>query len=126
MNVLIDTHILLWHMDDNSRLKTKYKEIIENEDNEVYVSKASIWEIAIKLSVGKLELERPILEFENYFKRELFREIDLTHRDFDIVSKLPFHHNDPFDRLIISQAINRNFTIITDDPQFKKYPVQLL
>lgn len=126
MNILIDTHVLLWYMTDNPRLKTKYKEVIENEENRVFVSNASLWEIAIKLSIGKLKIERPILEFNNYFKEKLFNEIGFDHQDLDTLSKLPFYHSDPFDRMIICHAMNRNFAIITDDPKFKLYPVQLL
>ncbi|MFM8851130.1 MAG: type II toxin-antitoxin system VapC family toxin [Cytophagales bacterium] len=125
MNILIDTHILLWYMTEYLRLKAKYKEQIENEGNNLFVSKTSLWEITIKVSLGKLKIEKPISEFENYFKEKSFNEFDFDHRDLDTLSKLPFYHGDPFDRLIISQAINRNLIVISDDPKFKLYPVQL-
>lgn len=113
-------------MTDNPKLRTNYKEAIQNEGNGIFVSNASLWEITIKVSIGKLKIEKSILEFENYFREKSFNEIDFDHRDLDTLSKLPFYHNDPFDRLIISQAMNRNYNIITVDSQFQLYPVQLL
>ena len=126
MNFLIDTHVLLWHMTDDPRLKKKYSDAIGDEKNEIFVSKATLWEVAIKVSINKLTLTKPILEWKNYFLDEFFLELDIDHQDFNTLSQLPFHHNDPFDRLIICQAMTRNFTIITDDKKFQLYPVQLL
>lgn len=125
MTYLIDTHVLLWHMTGDPRLVVKYVEEIKNLNNTIFVSRASLWEIAIKISIGKL-ITRPIIQFESYLKENNFQELEYDYRDLQKVTELPFHHNDPFDRLIISQAINRNLTVITDDNKFKLYPIQLL
>lgn len=126
MNLLIDTHVLLWYMTNDSKLNKNFSNAIKAKDNEVFVSQASIWEIAIKVSINKLILTKPILEFKNYFVNESINELSVEHSDFDLLARLPFYHNDPFDRLIISQAVNNNFTVITDDKKFQQYPVQLL
>ncbi len=126
MTLLVDTHVLLWYMENNSRLSAKAISEIENRNSTIFISKASLWEIAIKISTGKLQLTMPFLELENYLSKKLIHVLDFSFRDLEILSQLPFHHNDPFDRLIISQAINHNFSIISIDQKFKLYPVQLL
>jgi PIN domain nuclease of toxin-antitoxin system len=113
-------------MTNDSKLNKNFSNAIKAKDNEVFVSQASIWEIAIKVSINKLILTKPILEFKNYFVNESINELSIEHSDFDLLARLPFYHNDPFDRLIISQAVNNNFTVITDDKKFQQYPVQLL
>jgi len=126
MKILIDTHILLWHMMDDSKLKRQFSDEIEKEENEILVSNVSIWEIAIKVSIHKLNLTKSILEIESYLTENSFEELVPDYKDYQILSKLPFHHNDPFERLIISQAINHNLSVISVDEKFKLYPVQLL
>jgi len=126
MDYLIDTHILLWRIASSPRLPKNVNEEIDNIRNRIWVSKASLWEIAIKLSLKKLELKVPFTELEKYLTKKNISILDFNHSDLNLLLELPLHHRDPFDRLIISQAINRNFTIITDDSQFKNYPVQLL
>jgi len=126
MTYLIDTHVLLWYMWDDPRLSINTKREIEDRRNTILISKASLWEMAIKISTGKLRLTMPIPELEKYLELKSMIQLNFDFKDLDNLSKLPFYHNDPFDRLIISQAINRNFTIITDDNKFKLYSVQLL
>lgn len=126
MNYLVDTHVLLWYMENNPKLSKKSVTEIENGDNAILISKASLWEISIKVSTGKLKLKMPILEVENYLMIKSIHQLDFNFKDLEILSRMPFHHNDPFDRLIISQAITRNITVISDDNKFKLYPVELL
>jgi PIN domain nuclease of toxin-antitoxin system len=126
MIYLVDTHVLLWYMEDNPRLSRKAVEEIESPQNAILLSKASLWEIAIKLSTGKLKLTMPLLELENYLERKSIIQLDFTFKDLDELTRLKFYHNDPFDRLIICQAITRNLTVISDDKKFKLYPVPLL
>lgn len=126
MNYLVDTHVLLWYMENNPKLSKKSVTEIENGDNAILISKASLWEISIKVSTGKLKLKMPILEVENYLMIKSIHQLDFNFKDLEILSRMPFHHNDPFDRLIISQAITRNITVISDDNKFKLYPVALL
>ncbi len=126
MIYLVDTHVLLWYMEDNPRLSRKTVKEIESPENIILLSKASLWEIAIKLSTGKLRLTMPLLELENYLERKSIMQLDFTFKDLDELARLPFYHNDPFDRLVIGQAITRNLTVISDDKKFKLYPVSLL
>jgi PIN domain nuclease of toxin-antitoxin system len=126
MIYLVDTHVLLWYMEDNPALSRKAVKEIESLENSILLSKASLWEIAIKLSTGKLKLTMPLLELENYLERKSIIQLDFTFKDLDELTRLPFYHNDPFDRLIISQAITRNLAVISDDKKFKLYPVPLL
>lgn len=126
MMYLIDTHVLLWYMGGDKRLSADFINKIEDNENDLFFSKASLWEIAIKLSTGKLRLTMPIAELENYLKNKSIRELDFGYPELIYLSSLPFYHNDPFDRLIISQAITHQITVLTDDEKFKSYPVQLL
>jgi PIN domain nuclease of toxin-antitoxin system len=126
MTYLVDTHVLLWYMEDNPRLSRKIVKEIENPENTILISKASLWEIAIKLGTGKLKLTMPLLELENYLETKSIIQLDFVFRDLDELARLPFYHNDPFDRLIISQSITRSLTVISDDKKFNLYPVPLL
>ena len=120
---IIDTHILLWALMDTSKLSQQEKEILSNPENEILVSVASIWEIAIKLSLKKLKIP------DNF--RLKIREIgfNILPIDFDAawkVSELPSHHGDPFDRLIITTALQNDLVLITHDKLFGQYGVKLL
>lgn len=126
MIYLIDTHILLWYMAGDTRLSQKFMIEIENNSNSILISKASLWETAIKLSTRKLKLTMPLLEIEKYIESRSITLLDFNFDDLHCLSQLKFYHNDPFDRLIISQAITREITIITDDSKFSLYLVQLL
>ena len=130
MIYLVDTHILLWYLKGEKKLAEKIKEIIENSDNKIFVSKVSLWEIAIKVSIGKLELHsdarQPGFEaLENLLIKNEFELLEFNFDDLSELIQLPFHHQDPFDRLLIAQAKNRNIAIISDDNKFRLYDVQL-
>lgn len=126
MNFLIDTHVLLWYMLGDSRLSKKITSQIEDINHSIFVSKVSLWEVAIKASLKKLEIKTSITGIESYLIEKKISVLDFDFQDLQRVAELEFHHRDPFDRLIISQGINHNLTIISDDPKFKLYPVQLL
>ena len=126
MNLIIDTHTLIWHIEGNKKLKKKAVSTIENTENSVYVSKASLWEMVIKISLGKLEMSIPFDELEVYLEENGFPILDYNFGHLKTLQTLPFHHSDPFDRLIISQAITDDLTIITHDPFFRDYTVKLL
>lgn len=126
MNLLLDTHTLIWFINGDRSLPDKSKTLINNIDNNCFVSIASIWEIGIKLSLGKLDLHR---KFDNISMLMLKYDIELIHISYEHIEKLihlKFYHRDPFDRLIISQGISENFTIITKDEIFKKYKVKTI
>ena len=126
MIYLIDTHILIWRISSNPLLPSKYIQEIDNPLNTIIVSKASLWEIAIKVSLQKLEMGIFFLELENYLAKKNIAILDFDHGVLNQLIGLPHHHRDPFDRLIICQAITNNLTIVTDDNKFNLYPVPLL
>lgn len=126
MDYLIDTHILIWCIAGNSSLSKKIIKEIDDPKNRILLSTVSLWEIAIKVNLGKLNIGIPFDELEGFLRDKKFFLLDYSYNDLNILTQLPHHHRDPFDHLIICQAINNNLTIITDDEKFKLYPVSLL
>jgi PIN domain nuclease of toxin-antitoxin system len=127
MNLLLDTHVFLWFVNDHPKLSNYLKDLIEDDDNVSYLSMASLWEMSIKFNLGKLTLEP---DYEEFVEREIITssikllKIELEH--LKINAALPFHHRDPFDRLIIAQAVVENLPIISVDSAFDKYSVTLI
>ena len=126
MKLLLDTHTFLWFLGGDSELSKKARTLIENPEHEKYISIASFWEIAIKNSLGKLTLDVPFAELKIEVIKNSFQILPITFEDTLQLSKLPFHHRDPFDRIIISQAIGNNLTLISRDNNFSLYNVNLL
>jgi len=122
MEILLDTHILLWHLADNPRLKKAKSKIIEDPKNKIFYSIISLWEIAIKTSIGKLEISQPIA---GLIPKEIYL-LDLKVEHIQIVKELAFHHKDPFDRLLIAQAMEENLSIMTNDAYFENYRIELV
>ena len=124
MRYLLDTHTLLWYLSGDEQLSSRALELIEDRSNERFISIASLWEIAIKASLGKLPLDKP---FERLFPERLsFNNIKILHITVDHLVKLttiPFHHRDPFDRLIIAQGMVGNLPIISIDRAFDTYEI---
>ena len=126
MQLLMDTHILIWFLEGNNLLANSRRQIITDSQNEVFVSIASLWEMAIKISVGKLTLAKPL---GDVIKQIIIENIDILPISPEHtlhVSTLPFHHRDPFDRIIIAQSKVGNLPIMTNDGEFINYGVQLL
>ncbi len=126
MNYLLDTHIFLWFIEDNKKLAHLVKQEISNLNNNIFLSKATLWEIIIKTSIGKLELDKELDEIE---KAIAFYNLILLDINFSHLKKLfllEHYHRDPFDRMIIAQAISEDLIVISDDPFFKQYPVKLM
>ncbi len=125
MDYLLDTHVILWIALNDNKLSKKARNIFLNQDNRIYLSLISIWEIAIKCSIGKLELGESVKSFVKKYVEENDIEI-LRPQLADVVriEKLPFFHRDPFDRLIITQALENNCNIISRDKTFDQYPVK--
>lgn len=121
MNYLIDTHILIWYLENDKHLNSNYAEIINDKKHQPFVSSISLWEIAIKMSLGKLKISVPFSELESFLFNHGFILQNFDFEDLNTLTKLPFHHGDPFDRLIISQAISKNVPIITNDGKFDFY-----
>ncbi len=124
MNLLLDTHVLLWWLDDPTTLLSKQAlTTIRDSDNEIIVSVVSAWEIAIKKALNKLEAP------EDLKKMIVDSGFELMLVDYEHVwqvKDLPLHHRDPFDRLLVSQATVENLTLVTRDPKLKPYNVSIL
>ncbi|ELR96612.1 type II toxin-antitoxin system VapC family toxin [Gloeocapsa sp. PCC 73106] len=124
MRFLIDTHTFLWFVNDSSQLSDTARFILESEVD-LWISSASLWEIAIKVSVKKLTLPQP---FDLFITNQLeLNEIETLYPSIlhlNSLSELTFHHRDPFDRLIIAQAIVENVPIISTDSWFDTYAIQ--
>lgn len=118
MRILLDTHILLWLVDGNSRLTSEARKLIKEAD-QVYVSAATIWEIAIKVQLGKLAVDPTELIGE--MQRNGFEELPVYSRHAKEVAKLTLHHRDPFDRLLVAQAKAEMMRLITNDTQLAPY-----
>jgi len=127
MKLLLDTHALIWFISGDSKLSEQAKEAFLDQDNKLYFSKASLWEITIKISLGKLVLAEywlTAIEKEMISNGIEWLEIEIDH--CKILADLPFHHRDPFDRLLISQAISESMGIISIDSQFSNYPLDVI
>jgi PIN domain nuclease of toxin-antitoxin system len=126
MNYLIDTHILIWHAENDAKLSSHFVDILNNSSNNIVVSYVSLWEIAIKQSLGKLNISMTLSELENHLQQNLFTLLQTSVEQLEKLQELPFYHNDPFDRLLIAQAQEEDLIIITEDSNFKYYQVNLL
>ena len=127
MRLLLDTHIFIWWADEPEKLSPAALSALEDEANELLLSVASVWEMQIKVQLGKLKLNLPLKELVNNQQEtnELtVSPVELTH--VLALDALPFHHKDPFDRLLIAQSIEEGLTIVTADSQFAAYSVKLL
>ncbi|BAZ47333.1 hypothetical protein NIES4102_43790 (plasmid) [Chondrocystis sp. NIES-4102] len=127
MKLLLDTHTFLWFVNDHPKLSDYLKDLIEDTSNVSYLSIASLWEMSIKFNLSKLTLDP---NYEEFIEREVttstiqLLNIELEH--LRINATLPFHHKDPFDRLIIAQSMAEDIPIVTVDSAFNKYTVNLI
>lgn len=123
MNLLIDTHVLLWWLNDDAKLTIDAREAIAAGENLVFVSAVSIWEIRIKQSLGKLEVPD---DFADVLNSQSFNHLDITAAHAHAVGNLPMHHRDPFDRMLIAQAIAEKMSLVTSDVAFDRYQISLI
>ena len=124
MKVLLDTCAFLWITTDDAQLSESARQIFKNPNNEIFLSSVSVWEIIVKNGIGKLPL--PSLADEFIASQRIKHEIDslpLTEKAVFHLNKLPNHHKDPFDRMLICQAIEHDLTILTSDSLIVQYPV---
>jgi PIN domain nuclease of toxin-antitoxin system len=127
VKLLIDTHVFIWLNEESSQLSNKVKELYRSREHEIYLSIASAWEMQIKAQLGKLDLAMPIEALVNKNSQEndiYLLPIDLSH--IAQLEKLPQHHKDPFDRMIIAQAMVEDFTIVSIDGVFDDYAVPVI
>lgn len=123
MRLLLDTHVLLWALRDDRQLGPEAREAIENTQNPVYVSSASVWEIALKRALGKLEAPRDLVQ---WLRRTAFQSLAIEIEHAVAAAELPRHHTDPFDRMLIAQAQLQGLTLVTRDSRIAEYSVALL
>lgn len=122
MRILPDTHILLWHTTDNPLLEIEHSRMIEDPSNAIFLSIVSLWEMAIKMSIGKLAISQPL-------SRIIPNEMSILPLRLSHILKvrdLEFHHKDPFDRMIISQAMTENMAVMSRDHHFKLYDIVMI
>jgi PIN domain nuclease of toxin-antitoxin system len=124
MKYLIDTHILIWHTEGNRQLKASFIRELSNPQNQIFVSKVSLREIAIKASLGKLQMAVQFPDLQKFLIANNFQILDYNFDILKTVMSLPFYHNDPFDRLLISQSITENLILLTDDSKFEAYKAE--
>lgn len=123
MKIIIDTHIFLWSLSDPDLIAEEKRNELESLANTIYVSSISIAEIMIKASLGKLDID-----FDPIAYTELtgFQSLDFSANDAVLLKDLPFHHKDPFDRMLIAQSIAQKTKIMSDDRKFAMYDCQLI
>jgi PIN domain nuclease of toxin-antitoxin system len=123
MNYILDTHTILWFFSGSEQLSKNALEIIKNKGNQKSISIVSIWEVAIKINIGKLQFEGGFDVFQNLIEKSGVQILPIEKQYIAETLKLPLIHRDPFDRMIISTAISENFIILTKDNEIHKYDV---
>jgi PIN domain nuclease of toxin-antitoxin system len=127
MRALLDTHTFIWMMGRQSRLSERGRAFLEDPESELVLSVGSVWEIAIKVGTGKLQLPEPA---DSWVPRRM-RETDIAPLPFTLrnaltVGRLPRHHGDPFDRMLIAQALDEEIPVVTADRRFAAYGVETI
>jgi PIN domain nuclease of toxin-antitoxin system len=127
MQALLDTNCFLWFITDNEKMSDHARIFLADLDNELNLSIASLWEMAIKISIGKLVLMQPFEQLiPDQMQKNGIHLLPIQTRHLSTLLSLPFHHRDPFDRLIMSQAITEEIPLISSDTILKKYDVKLI
>lgn len=127
MKLLLDTHVFLWYIAASSQLPKLFRSEISNPNNEVLLSVASLWEIIVKYQLGKLPLpQSPEIYIPAQRRKHQIKSLPLHESSVKELIKLPALHRDPFDRILICQAMANNLTIVTIDPQIQNYAVPYL
>lgn len=125
MRVLLDTHVVLWWVEGDRALSAKARAAIANRENECLISLVSAWELAIKVKLGKLKLALPVQRYlVEHAAANGFQVLDIRLAHIGRIETLAAHHGDPFDRLLIAQALEEKLSIVTADPVFRKYGVK--
>ena len=127
MKLLLDTHIFIWWADQPERLSPAALSALEDEANELVLSVASVWEMQIKIQLGKLKLSVPLKDLiKNQRETNDLTVLPVALTHVLSLGALPFHHKDPFDRLLVAQSIEEDLTLVSADPHFSAYSVKLL
>lgn len=127
MRILLDTQIFLWFIAGDSRLDEYSRELIENSEHERYLSIGSIWEITIKSSLGRLDVPLPVSTLvRDHVWANAIGLLAITPEHLDTLHELPYHHKDPFDRIILAQALSEGMALLAKDNAFGDYDVLLI
>ncbi len=125
MRFLLDTHAFLWFIEGNARLSNTGKDYIEDQSHDLLLSIASLWQMAVKISLGKLDLPQPFAEFmQSHLALSSIGLLEISPQHTYAVADLPYHHRDPFDRLLAAQCLSEGLTLISSDAVFEKYGVE--
>lgn len=120
---LIDTHTLLWFIEADLRLSDRARNVLTNDDINLSVSVVSLWEIVIKINIGKLKIDYTIGEIYQLLGQLNIKILSIEQCDLDCYLTLPLHHRDPFDRLLIAQTMNRSLVVVSADNVFSSYEI---
>ena len=126
MKFLVDTHILLWHLEDSPKQSETVIKELQDSSNQIFISQASLWEMSIKISLGKLKIPVPLEDLLFHLERSAWTILPIQNKDILRLLDLPYHHSDPFDRIIAAQCLNQDLTLITKDSIFELYGVTML
>ena len=127
MKYLLDTHALIWFFSGNSKLSEKVRLLMENEEITKLISLTSVWEMGIKQSKGKLTLAVPLEQYiQDKLTLEDYEILPITLKQLAKITTLPFHHKDPFDRLLIAQAITEQIPLLSKDTAFEPYEIEVI
>ena len=121
MNILLDTHVAQWAITDNPKLPKKARELIESSKSSVWISAATVWEIAIKHSLGRGEMPVSSQDALRYFRESGYRFLPVAPEHATAVEDLQPHHSDPFDRILVAQALVEPMRLVTHDPMVARY-----
>lgn len=127
MKLLLDTHVLLWWLAEPDRLSRRSRECMADRRNPLYFSAASSWEIAIKQALGKIQFSGPLASvLPQAFQDQAVTPLPVEHAHAFRVAELPPHHRDPFDRMLVAQAQLEDLKLLTGDPRFREYDVEIV
>lgn len=126
MSLLLDTHTFIWFLNGDEQLSKTLKDRITDITNKCFISIASLWEIAIKTSLNKLELQGGFHQIAGFLHENDIELLPITFEHIQTLLRLEFHHRDPFDRIIIAQALSEHLTLATKDQMFHQYQVNIV
>ncbi len=126
MKYLLDTHVLIWFLNGDEKVNPKVRSIIQDESNTIFVSIASIWELAIKHSLGKISFPFSFGKFLQLIRENGFNILEISFEHTHKVTSLPFFHLDPFDRMLVAQAQADDLVFITVDEEILKYEINAI
>lgn len=126
MNYLLDTHAFIWWNENSPRLPVHVRQALSDRSNQIWLSHASVWELQIKIQLGKLKLGAPLADLMDQESRvNRLRLLSISYDDILKLDSLPMHHRDPFDRMIIAHTLTGGFHLVACDSEFAAYDVPL-